>query len=854
MDRESSETFRELVGMAEAKFGRIATELIATQVMRATAGGNWPVQLAAMEALLRRFRFADRDGLKVASRPNGTPLGCYSTRRSGARDRPYATQLHGLDPLWASCDCADFRHAGLGACKHVLVVLDDLHSRPRKLAQAMRASQAGPQLWWDPVRPLRGPGDWMDRVFLAPERGKKSRAHMNIARRFGAHGGQVAALKRTYTDDGPRRRELATDLLRFIKVGGLARKLQRGLADAALIALLEEELQRLDAGVVLATGELTRALKSLRLPLYAYQRAGVQQFLRQGRLLLADDMGLGKTAQAIASCHVLHALGRVQRGLLVVPAPLKHQWLREWERFSDVPVEVVDGSPGERQATYQRKRSGYLVINYEQLLRDLPQVQRFGPDVVVLDEAQRIKNWATKTALYVKQLSPRYRLVLTGTPMENRLEELASVMQWVDRGALEPSWRLNPWHSSPAGARNLDTLRERLRPRMLRRVRKEVLDQLPARTDTRVPVELTPEQAETHSDLDRPIAQLVRISKRRPLTHKEFLRLMGLLNTQRMICNGLALSQYEETWTRIDAGPQPTAAVLRGLFSPKLGELRALVETLVVEQQRRVVVFSQWRRMLRLAHWAVQDLLAEAGLRAVFFTGEESQKRRTQNVIELHDDEATRVMFATDAGGVGLNLQRAASCCINLELPWNPAVLEQRIGRVYRLGQSQPVEVYNLVSEAGIEARIATLVGNKQALFQGLFDGTSDEVTFDTVGSFMERIEHVVEAAALPEPDSEARDTDEELEGEELEASGATESAPNGAATGATASETSHAGATFAIDPTQVSALAGQLTVQMGPDGGVRIDAPPKAAAMLAGVLEQLAGQLRRGPAGPATR
>jgi superfamily II DNA/RNA helicase len=114
-------------------------------------------------------------------------------------------------------------------------------------------------------------------------------------------------------------------------------------------------------------------------------------------------------------------------------------------------------------------------------------------------------------------------------------------------------------------------------------------------------------------------------------------------------------------------------------------------------------------------------------------------------VATLHG--CARRLFATDAGGVGLNLQRAASACINIELPWNPAVLEQRIGRIYRLGQRRPIDVYNLMSEPGIESRIADLVGSKQALFTGLFDGTSDEVTFERAGSFLTRIERIVAPA-----------------------------------------------------------------------------------------------------------
>ena len=153
-----------------------------------------------------------------------------------------------------------------------------------------------------------------------------------------------------------------------------------------------------------------------------------------------------------------------------------------------------------------------------------------------------MKNWATKTALTIKRLKPEYRLVLTGTPMENRLDELASVVEWVDDWVLEPKWRLGPWHSVYAdgkrevvGARNLDALRRRLAPVMLRRVRTEVLTQLPAHQDSLIPVELTDQQREAHDELSQPIAKLARIAERRPLTPAEFLRLMSLLASQRMI-------------------------------------------------------------------------------------------------------------------------------------------------------------------------------------------------------------------------------------------------------------------------------------------------------------------------------
>ncbi len=700
-------------------------------------------------------------------------LGFYATRRRGSEARPYRTIVLGVDPLKGRCDCPDYLRNSLGLCKHILVVLEHLHGRPGLRSRAAREQQrlaealfTGPV--WDPVRPLLGLGDWLERVAWTVGNGTDrpgTRAAQALAW-FGPGRNGTWSLRKTYRDDPVRRLELVESLLKVVpaRSSGLNH-------DPALRALLVHEREKLKRLVekTLWPSEQKAVLKGLKCPLYRYQRDGVKRFLETGQLLLADDMGLGKTAQAIACCDILWRTGRVRRAVIIAPASLKPQWAREWAHFSDLPIQVIDGSPGERQQVYATSREGLFIINYEQLLRDLESVRNWKPDLVVLDEAQRIKNWATKTALSVKRLSPPYRLVLTGTPMENRIEELASIVEWVDEMALEPKWRLPALHAMRSdgrkeitGVRNLDTLRQRLEPCMVRRIRQEVLDQLPPRTDIRVPIEMTPAQLEEHDALIQPIAALMRIAEIRPLTQAEFLRLMSLLTTQRIISNGLAQLQFEHVWPSV-RGCAPDESVLRGLSAPKLLELRQLVRQVVIDQGRKIVIFSQWRRMLNLAHWAVSDILGERQLRAGFFTGAEKQRRRTQNIVEFHDDPQFSILFASDAGGVGLNLQRAASCVINLELPWNPAVLEQRIGRIYRLGQKQPIDVYNLVCEQGIESRIADLVGNKQAFFKGLFDGDSDTVKFDQSGSFLSRVRKLYDPATLAGATSSGGSEDIEL-------------------------------------------------------------------------------------------
>jgi hypothetical protein len=194
------------------------------------------------------------------------------------------------------------------------------------------------------------------------------------------------------------------------------------------------------------------------------------------------------------------------------------------------------------------------------------------------------------------------------------------------------------------------------------------------------------------------------------------------------------------------------------------------------------------------------------------------------------------VLFATDAGGVGLNLQRAASACINIELPWNPAVLEQRIGRIYRLGQRRPIDVYHLVGEPGIESRIADVVGSKKALFSGLFDGTTDEVTFRHSGSFLSRLERIVTPALEGTPrNGKPPDMDDDSAEREIDAV-------------VTAGDESRDTAALivqepapALSATGVMQLFTGLTVQRTDRGGLVIEAPPETASTLAAIFSGMA-------------
>jgi superfamily II DNA or RNA helicase len=842
---QASEAFEVLTARAQKKFGAIPGLILARHILEVTPGADWPVKREALEALIRRYASGARDALRIVSRPErGAIFGVYTTAKGRQSARPYRTVLERLEPIRASCNCPDFLKGSLGLCKHVLAVIENLARGKRRWQSALLASERTPVdflqgLRWDPIRPLDGSADALDRVTLDK--------------------------KPAFKDAPPSRPELRLQRIRELQVLLKSQRKEarnRGRApDPALEALLELEAKRLTRSATgsVAPAEIRSALRTLKQKLYPYQREGVGRFLASTRLLLADDMGLGKTAQAIACCHVLWTARKVRKGLLIIPAALKPQWLREWQSFTDAPAAIVDGAQGERERVFRATTSGFLIINYEQLIRDFDTVRAWNADLIVLDEAQRMKNWATKTALYVKALDPPYRLVLTGTPMENRIDELASIMDWVDDFALEPKWRLAPWHTKTTdgrheviGVRNLDTLRARLAPSMLRRLRQEVLSQLPSRTDTRVPVEMTAEQLEEHSALDMPIATLVSVASRRPLTQPEFLRLMQLLTQQRIIANGLAQHRFQELWPEISRIDRPSESTLRGLATPKLLELRELLSQVVGQQGRKVVVFSQWLRMLKLSHWAVREILDGVGARAVFFTGEESTKRRTQNIVDFHDDPRASVFFASDAGGVGLNLQRAANCLINLDLPWNPAVLEQRIGRIYRLGQKLPIDVFNLVSEPSIEARIFGIVASKKAFFSGLFDGTTNEVAFDGASGFVSRIEKLIDppvgpATAAPELASgeDSVDGNFDVEGREDAEPAEPHSDAQGTAEPVIASTPLPVPSPSLPSSDTVHSLFAKLAIEPTPSGGIRIEAPPEAASTLAAIFEGFAKLLQ---------
>jgi SNF2 family DNA or RNA helicase len=632
----------------------------------------------------------------------------------------YRVSIRGFEVGDNTCECPDFRTNTLGTCKHIEAVLAALRDETPPQLRRRKAAVTHPE------------------VYL--QYGEQLRIGLHLPPR---HSDQLGALAETFFDARG-----------FWKAGDRYQQLIEAVANVPeqvtifsdAMEFMEREIERRDMAQrerelleQLEAGSTATPLHDLlKVPLYPYQMRGALFAACRGRCILGDDMGLGKTVQTLAAAELLARERGVERVLVVSPASVKYQWETEIRKYTGRAVQVIEGSSESRRAQY-RQPTFYRLINYEMTVRDLDELNAWQPDLIVLDEAQRIKNWESKTSRAVKKLRSRYAVVLTGTPLENKLEELYSIVQFVDDRRLGPAFQFLHDHrvldddGRLLGYRNLEKIREKLEPIFLRRTRAEVLTQLPARTDTTVYVEMADAQRGRYAEHQHTLARLL---QKKYLTEVDRRRILACITNLRMLCGSTYLLDKQTN------------------VSPKLDELADLLADLVEGNDHKVVLFSQWEVMLRLAAEVVERL----GVGHTVLHGNVPGKERRALLERFRDDPACRVFLSTDAGGTGLNLQ-AADTVINLEVPWNPAVLEQRIARVHRMGQHRPVQVFNLVMRDSIEERVLRTLQAKRSLFTELFTGTSEEVIFESLGqqAFLHTVRGLVgeetpEQVATPVP------------------------------------------------------------------------------------------------------
>jgi superfamily II DNA or RNA helicase len=453
---------------------------------------------------------------------------------------------------------------------------------------------------------------------------------------------------------------------------------------------------------------------SLQASLRPYQQEGLEwlQFLREFRLagILADDMGLGKTLQTLAHLLLEKEVGRSDRpSLVVVPTSLTFNWLHETRRFApELKVLLLHGV--QRKKRFRQLQNYDLIITtYPLLTRDWEVLAAQTYHLLILDEAQTIKNPKSQASRLIRGFKARHRLCLSGTPLENHLGELWSLFDFLMPGLLGDEKDFRRDFRTPIESRNDEAaaarLSRRLRPFLLRRTKQQVAKELPEKSEIVQSVVLEGAQRELYETVRLSLHRRVREEiERQGLARSKIVVLDALMKLRQVCCDPRLLKSR-------NMDPPPESA--------KLAHLLSLLEEMV-EEGRRILLFSQFTTMLEL----IEAEVMQAGIDYLKLTGQTRDRERV--VKRFQRGEVPLFLISLKAGGVGLNLT-AADTVIHYDPWWNPAVERQATDRSHRIGQQQKVFVYKLICEGTLEEKILAMQQRKQRLADGLYQADGDQ-------------------------------------------------------------------------------------------------------------------------------
>ena len=455
------------------------------------------------------------------------------------------------------------------------------------------------------------------------------------------------------------------------------------------------------------------APRTLRAQLRPYQLEGFRWLARLAHwgagACLADDMGLGKTVQTLAL--LLH---RAEGGPALVAAPTSvcGNWIEEAARFAPT-LNVIDyRSAGREKVLAALKPFDVVLASYGLLQSDAESFAQKRWHTVVLDEAQAVKNMSTTRSAAVMGLHGDFRMIMTGTPIENRLSELWNLFRFLNPGLLGSLERFNRRFASPVAAGD-DGARSRLRraiaPFLLRRVKEQVLDDLPERTEVTRRVELSPQERAFYEALRQSAVEAIDAAGNSPEEDKRFAVFAQLMKLRRCCC---AVSLVSD-------------GVGAAIPSSKLEALLELVDELR-ESGHRALVFSQFTDHLRL----IGRALAERGVPCLYLDGSTPPGKRAELVSSFQSGRGDCFLISLRAGGTGLNLT-GADFVVHMDPWWNPAVEDQASDRAYRIGQTRPVTVYRFVAAHTVEEKIVELHRRRRGLAESLLAGAGTPRSLD---------------------------------------------------------------------------------------------------------------------------
>ena len=648
-----------------------------------------------------RHNQAEREHFAISEVSEQFCPGEYSVRNHKTRSQ-YKVVYRGAYSPWNYCSCPDFRTSGLGTCKHI----------------------EGVKLWLQAEGKEPYSEEPRYSSVYVDYRGQRS-----IRIRFGqGYRRELAALAGEYFDHASvLRPEAYASFDTFLEKARSIDPEFRCYPDALEMVIGQRERQgRVTLMENVYTDETLDAL--LTAPLYPYQKEGVRFAVKAGKAIIADEMGLGKTVQAICCAEIYLRQQMVENVLIVCPTSLKYQWKSEIEKWTGRATVLIEGYATRRLELYQAA-APYKIVSYQSLANDIKSLNRLSVDLLIMDEVQRLKNWNTGLAQAVRRIDSHYSVLLSGTPLENKLDELVSIVQLADPYCLSPLYRFrhehivtDPLTGKDIGYKNLSDIRQRLSDTLIRRTKQSVRLQLPGRTDQYLLIPMTQQQSSRHEELRTAVARLVsKWARTKFLSEEERRRMLLMLGQMRMLADSTFIID-QNLDTRHDV---------------KVSEAMNILSDALEGSDTKVVIFSEWERMARLM---AMELDAR-GLSYAFLHGGVEDRKRNDIIEHFQNDSQCRIFLSTDTGSTGLNLQ-TAGILINLDLPWNPAVLEQRIGRIYRIGQDDPIQVLNLVSKDSIEERMIDRLRFKRSLFEGALDGGDDTIFLseDRFQGFMESL------------------------------------------------------------------------------------------------------------------
>ncbi|MGM0164854.1 DEAD/DEAH box helicase [Enterococcus sp. DIV1059_2] len=506
----------------------------------------------------------------------------------------------------------------------------------------------------------------------------------------------------------------------------------------------ENSIRGIEEPINLEFPIVNKHIDTMKLTPFAFQKVGISYLVSNKVGIIGDEMGLGKTLQALGAAYYLKNENILNKIIVICPSAVKYQWAEEVEKFTDMSAVVLDGNKTKREKileVWSKDSTNFLLANYELVRNDIEAFESLPFDCIILDEAHRMKNRTSKTFQAVARLQPEYRFALTGTPMQNKPEEAFALMSWIAPDVFGGITKFREKHVVVGekfgkrfvdlGYKNLDEIREKMAPFILRRLKKDVADELPTIVHSTSYSEMNAPQKAVYTAIETDKAAIQKTIKEIYETSAKAQSDPNFRTPEEELLSGfrymqIAVSDHPHLLLQ---GKSKMAKKYLPLLkkcktSPKMEELFETLKPLI-ENGHKVVMFSTYTTMLKIIY---DRFYTQFDQEPYVIAGHIDAKQRQAQIKRFREYDDRQIMLCSDAANYGINLQ-FADVLINYDLPWNPAVIEQRYGRIHRIGSTyEQVTMIDMVTKDTIDEKILKTLETKRDLNSGLIEKTEEEI------------------------------------------------------------------------------------------------------------------------------